>query len=152
MKKLLVSAIGGVIADAGVQPVVIVVVKIVGDAGLRVGQVGKHGPLAEFEHLRFEPGPEAFGLSVVVAIPAAALRTEGLMVVEQLAIGVAAVLPAAVGVHNKPGRGRLGKKAPLQGRGDQLFGHGGGHVPAHDVLAARVLEGAQIGPMAVGER
>ena len=36
-----------------------VVVKIVGDAGLRVGQVGKNGPLAEFEHLRFEAGPEA---------------------------------------------------------------------------------------------
>ena len=38
----------------------IVVIKIVGDAGLRVGQVGKNGPLAEFEHLCFEAGPEAF--------------------------------------------------------------------------------------------
>ena len=50
------SAIRCLVANAGVQAVVIIVVKIVGDAGLRVGQVGKNGPLAEFEHLRFEPG------------------------------------------------------------------------------------------------
>jgi ubiquitin len=37
-----------------VQPFVIVVVKIVGDAGLRVGQVGKNGPLSYFEDLCFE--------------------------------------------------------------------------------------------------
>ena len=40
----------------------ITVVKIVGEAGLRVGLGGKNGPLAEFEHLRFEAGPQAFGL------------------------------------------------------------------------------------------
>ena len=62
MKKLLVSVIGHLIAGAGVQAFVIVVVKIIGDAGLRVGQVGKNGPFAPFEHLRFKPGPEAFGL------------------------------------------------------------------------------------------
>ena len=56
------SAIRRLVANTGVQAVVIVVVKIVGDAGLRVGQVGKHRPLAEFAHLRFEAGPEAFGL------------------------------------------------------------------------------------------
>ena len=50
------------VANTGVQAVVIVVVKIVGGAGLRVGQVGKHRPLAKFEHLGFEAGPEAFGL------------------------------------------------------------------------------------------
>ena len=53
----MMSAIRRLVANAGVQAVVIVVVKIVGDAGLRVGQVGKNGPLAEFEHLRFEAGP-----------------------------------------------------------------------------------------------
>ena len=46
MKKLLVSVIGRLIVDAGVQALVVVVVKIVGDAGLRVGQGGKNGPLA----------------------------------------------------------------------------------------------------------
>ena len=109
MNKLLVSVIGRLIADAGVQAFVIVVVKIIGDAGLRVGQVGKNGPLAPFEHLRFEPGPEALGLGIIVtvALPGttvAALRVQGLVVVEQLAVGLAAVLPAlpgttAVGVH-----------------------------------------------------
>ena len=98
------SVIGRLVADAGVQAFVIVVVKIIGDAGLRVGQVGKNGPLAPFEHLRFEPGPEALGLRIIVtvALPgttAAALRAQGLVVVEQLAVGLAAVLPAAVGVH-----------------------------------------------------
>jgi hypothetical protein len=33
----------GLIVDTGVQTLVIVVVKTVGDAGLRVGQVGKKG-------------------------------------------------------------------------------------------------------------
>ena len=50
------------VANTGVHAVVIVVVKIVGDAGLCVGQVGKHRPLAEFKYLRFETGPQAFGL------------------------------------------------------------------------------------------
>ena len=56
------SEIRHLVANTGVQAVVIIVVKIVGDAGLRIGQVGKNGPLADFEHLRFEPRPEAFGL------------------------------------------------------------------------------------------
>ena len=104
MKKLLVSVIGRLVANTGVQAFVIVVVKIIGDAGLRVGQVGKNGPLAPFEHLRFEPGPEALGLGIIVTVAAAALRAQGLVVVEQLAVGLAAVLPAlpgttAVGVH-----------------------------------------------------
>ena len=50
----MMSAIRRLVANTGVQAVVIVVVKIVGDAGLRVGQVGKNRPLAQFEHLRFE--------------------------------------------------------------------------------------------------
>ena len=81
---MLMSAIRCLVANAGVQAVVVLVVKIVGDAGLRVGQVGKNRPLAEFEHLRFEPGPEAFGLGVVVALAAAALRAHGLVVVQEL--------------------------------------------------------------------
>nr|WP_234795127.1 hypothetical protein [Hymenobacter arizonensis] len=50
------------IANAGVQPVVVVVIKIGDDAGLGICQVGENGPLAQFEHLRFEAGPQAFGL------------------------------------------------------------------------------------------
>ena len=70
------SVIWGLITNAGVQSVGIVVVKILGDAGLRIGQVGKNGPLAEFEHLRFAAGPQAFILCVVVALAAAALRAQ----------------------------------------------------------------------------
>lgn len=40
------SGIRGLIANAGMQSVVIIVVKIVGDTGLGVGQVGKNRPLA----------------------------------------------------------------------------------------------------------
>ena len=47
------------IVGAGVQAFVIVVVKIAGYATLRVGQVGKKGPLAPFEHLGFESRPRA---------------------------------------------------------------------------------------------
>ena len=96
----------------------IVVVKIVGDAGLRVGQVGKNRPLAEFEHLRFKAGPEAFGLGVVVALAAAALRTHGPVPVQERAVGVAAILAALpgttpVGVDDEAWGGRLGEKGPL---------------------------------------
>jgi hypothetical protein len=116
------------VANTGVQSVVIVIVKIIGDAGLRVGQVGKNGPLAEFEHFGFEAGPEAFGLGVVVALAlpgttAAALRTHGPVPVQERAVGVAAVLATLpgttpVGVDDERWGGRLGEKGPLQGRGD----------------------------------
>jgi len=46
--------IGRLVVDAGVQPLVIVVVKIVGDAVLGLGQVGKNRPLADIQDLRFE--------------------------------------------------------------------------------------------------
>ena len=130
----------------------IVVVKIVGHAGLRVGQVGKNGPLAQFEDLRFEARPQAFGLGVVVALTAAALRAQGLVLVQQLPIRVAAVLAAAVGVDEQARGGRLGPKGPLQGTGHQLCGHGGPDLPADDLLAGHVLKGAQVGPVAVGQR
>ena len=54
MKKLLMSMIRRLVVDVRVQALVIIIVKIVGDAGLGVGQVGKNGPLAAFEYLRFE--------------------------------------------------------------------------------------------------
>ena len=53
------SVIGCLIVNARVQPLVVMVIKIVGDAGLGVGQVGKNGPLADFEHFGFEAGPAA---------------------------------------------------------------------------------------------
>ena len=59
MKKLLGSEIRRLVANAGVESVVIIALKLVGDAGLRVGQVGKNGSLAPFEHLRFAAGAEA---------------------------------------------------------------------------------------------
>ena len=63
--------IGYLIADARVQALVIVTVKIVGDAGLRVSWVGKNGPFAQFEDLRFEAWPEALRLRLVVVVTAA---------------------------------------------------------------------------------
>ena len=86
MKKLLMSVIGGLVIDAEVQALVIAVVKIVGDAALRIHQVGKKGSLVDFKDLRFEGRPQAFGLRVTIAVAlpgttAAALRTQGLVVV-----------------------------------------------------------------------
>ena len=96
------SAIRRLVANTGVQAVVVVVVRKVGDAGLRVGQVGKNGPLVEFAHLRFEAGLETFRLGrtrygIIVALAAAALRAQGLVDVQQLPVGVAAVLAALPG-------------------------------------------------------
>lgn len=59
MKKLLVGVKRGLVVNAGVQTFVIIVVKISGDAGLGVDQIGKNGPFAAFEFFGFEPGPEA---------------------------------------------------------------------------------------------
>ena len=99
--------------DTGVQALVVAVVKIVADADLGVGQVGKNGPLTDFEHLRFEARPQTFGLRIIVAVAAAALRAQRLVVVQQLAVGVAAVLPTPVGMDHEARRGRLSPKSPL---------------------------------------
>ena len=48
------SVIGCLIVNARVQPLVIIVVKIIGYATLRVSQIRKNGPLADFEHFGFE--------------------------------------------------------------------------------------------------
>ena len=61
-KLLLMKLIRTLIADAGVSAPVIIIVKIIGDADLRVGEVGKDGPVAGFEFLGFKAGPQAFGL------------------------------------------------------------------------------------------
>ena len=74
IKLLLVKLIGLLIANTGVATLVIVIVKIVRDAGLRIGQVGKNGPVPGFEFLRFEARPETIGLRIVVALASAAVR------------------------------------------------------------------------------
>lgn len=48
------SVIGYLIANDRVPALVIVIVKIVRDARLGVGQVGKNRPLTAFKHLCFE--------------------------------------------------------------------------------------------------
>ena len=113
-KLLLVKLIRLLIANAGVAALVIVVVKIVGHAGLRVGQVGKNRPVAGFELLGFEARPPAFRLGVVVALAAPAVRELGPGVAQQGLVGVAYVLPALpgttpVGMDNEAGSGPLGR-------------------------------------------
>ena len=90
--------IGSLVVDAGVQPLVIAAVKIVGHADLRVGQVRKNGSLADFKDLRFEARPQAFGLG----------RTRQGVIVAGALSGT-----TAVGVHKQARRGRLGPKSPL---------------------------------------
>ena len=43
-----------IIANTGVDTLGVVIVKIVRDAGLRIGQVCKNGPVPSFEFLGFE--------------------------------------------------------------------------------------------------
>ena len=47
----------------------------------------------------------------MVAVALAALRAQGPVLVEQGAVGVAALVPAAVGVHEQTRRGQLDQKA-----------------------------------------
>lgn len=152
MKQLLVRVIGRLIADAGVQALVVRVVNIAGDADLSVGQVGKSGLLAQFEYFRFEPGPKAFSLRIVITAAPTALRAQGPVLVEQGAVGVAEVLPAPVGMHDQARGGGLVVQDPLQSRGGEFFGHGRAHLPADHILSALVLESAQVSPGAVGQR
>ena len=70
----------------------VIVVKISGDAGLRIGQVRENGPVAGFEQLGFEARPEAFGLRIVIALAAPAVRELGLGVAQQRFVDVAHVL------------------------------------------------------------
>ena len=53
------SVVGCLIVDAGVQALVIVVVKIVGHTALRVRQISKNEPLADFDYCSLEARPEA---------------------------------------------------------------------------------------------
>ena len=116
MKKLLVSGIRGLIADAGVQSLVIVAVRIVGAAGLCVGQVGKDWLVPEFKHLRFELGPATFGLGIVVAVTASALRAQGPVLVEP-APGRRCRNTDRRGPRGPPGSGREpGRAAPAAKR------------------------------------
>ena len=54
------SAIRRLVANTGVQAIVIVVDKIVGDAGLRVDQIGKNG--REHQKVRCNRGQLSAGL------------------------------------------------------------------------------------------
>ena len=54
VKLLLVKLIRLLISNAGVATLVIVVVNIVGDVGLGIGQVCKNGPVAGFEFFGLE--------------------------------------------------------------------------------------------------
>ena len=54
IKLPLVRLIRLMIANTGVATLVVVIVKIVRDAGLCIGQVCKNGPVPSFEFLGFE--------------------------------------------------------------------------------------------------
>ena len=58
--KLLLELIGFLIANTRVATLVIVIVKIAGDAGLGIGQVSEDGPVPGFEFLGFEALLQAF--------------------------------------------------------------------------------------------
>lgn len=62
MKKLLVSKVWSLVANAGAQASMLVLVKIVGCAGLGIGQVGENGSFVGFELFGFEAEPTVFGL------------------------------------------------------------------------------------------
>lgn len=72
-----------------------------------------NGPVASFEDIRFQTRPSTFGLRVVIAVVAVALRAHSPVVVQQLPISVAALLPIPIGVNVQAQRGQLEPKYPL---------------------------------------
>ena len=84
-------------------------------------------------------------MRIIVAVTAAALQAQGPLPLEQGAVGVGAVLPAAVGMDHQVRGGGLGEQGPPQGRSDEFFGHSRSHMPADHVLGVLVLESAQVG-------
>ena len=59
---LLMKLIKLMVADARVATFVVIMVKIVSDAGLGISQVLRNGPVPGFEFLRFKARPQAFNL------------------------------------------------------------------------------------------
>ena len=82
---------------------VVVVVKIVGDTGLRVGQVSENWPVAGFELLGFQACPQTLGLDVIVAFAASTVREPGLGLAQKGLVGIAYRLPAPVGMNDEAG-------------------------------------------------
>ena len=111
VKLLLVKLIRLLVANTGVATVMIIVINIRGDADLGIRYIGKDGPVAGFEHLGFEAGPEAFGLGVVVAFAPPAVRGLGFGPVQQGFVGVAHVLPPRSECTIRPGAGRWASSA-----------------------------------------
>ena len=54
IKLLLVRLIRLLLTNTRVAKLVVVIVKIVGDAGLRIGKVSENGPVLSSEYLGFE--------------------------------------------------------------------------------------------------
>jgi len=147
IKLLLVRLIRLQVANTGVATVVTIVVKILGDTGLGIGYVGKDGPVAGFERLGFEAGPQAFRLRVVVASATPTVRQLGLGPTQQGLVGVAHVLPAAVRVHHQAGAGCWASSAHRKALMTRVSGMSArtcavppGRHQAHHVLGAQVLK------------
>lgn len=84
-------------SEAGLQALVMVIVKISSGAGLGTGYVGKGGPRAVFQRFGFKAGPVASGPGVVVALAATALHAQRLGLVQQDAVSVTGGGPNSVG-------------------------------------------------------
>lgn len=98
---------------------------------------------------------------VAVALPgttAPAQRAHGLLVVRQLPLRVAAVLPPTDRVRprsggtSKPGVGGWDQNACCKARVTNSSGMVARALPAADLLTDQVLKGAPVGPLAVGQR
>ena len=110
---------------------VVVVVDVVAEFEAGLSQAEK---AAAVEQFGFEPALEELGLGVVVAAAASALRAHGLVILPQLPISVAAVLPAATRV----GPVAVGQR-PMHDIAD-LQGRGGTALPATGPLLQPALQ------------
>ena len=107
------------------------------------GTGGEDAPVDEFG---FQRGPEALHFGVVVAVACPTHPRSDTVGAQKLAVRLAGVLAATVGVVEQPARGPLRLDRPLEGAGDQSGGHRVVRRPADDLAAARSEHARDVEP------
>src|SRR6185369_14517871 len=132
----------GVLADGGVQPVVVVVAQ----PGEHVlAGVGPGGPDRDAD-FGFEGGEEGFGDGVVVAGPDPPDRRSDLVLGQRGAELSGGVLDTAVGVKHRVGVDEAAGGGEVDGLADQVGAHVLGHGVADDFAGVQVDDGGQVEP------
>lgn len=136
------------VADGGVETHSVVVAVDVAKRFLPgVGEISECADRLESvagDKLGLEAREEAFGLGVVVAIPATAHRLSQAAALEQIAIGTRDVLRAAVGVNNRSTFYQVSSQCHSECLDNQISLKRIGYRPSDDSFCQTILKRRQI--------